>query len=532
MTQPILRPDAGGRSSVYGTSGAVACEHPRAALVGIRVLDAGGTAADACVAMGAAMAVLSPMMTGLGGDAVALCYDAGTRRVHGLAGWGRAGRGASVEALRERGHEAMPLDGGPPVTVPGAVRLWEDLACEHGRVPLADLLEPAREIAERGFPVSHVVARLWGDALALLQASETAGDVFLPGGAPPRPGQLFRQPDLARTLARVAEEGADALYRGEVAESIAAAVRAAGGFLEVDDIQAHATVRFEPLSTTYRGLTVHEARPPSQGIVALAILRVLERFDLARLGPLSAERIHLEAEATKLAFEDAAVHVGDDGASVEWMFGEERTAALARRIDTERARAPTGTTAAGGSDTTYLCAVDAEGNGCSFINSLFKAFGSAIVAPGTGVCLHNRGLGFRLEPGHPAVLGPGRRPFHTIIPALVTRDGGLWATLGVMGAHMQPQGHAQVLANMCDYGMDPQEAVDHPRHFSTEEGRLLVESRVPERERRRLAELGHDVETGAAYALPTGSGQVIRVREDGVRECGSDPRRDGCALAQ
>jgi gamma-glutamyltranspeptidase/glutathione hydrolase len=528
---PILRPDAGGRSSVYGTTGAVACEHPRAALVGIRTLDAGGTAADACVAMGATMAVLSPMMTGLGGDAVALFYDAGARRVHGLAGWGRAGAGASIEALRERGHEAIPLAGGATVTVPGAVRLWEDLAREHGRLPLSHLLEPARDIAERGFPVSHVVARLWNDALELLQGSATARATFLPNGRAPRPGQLFRQPELARTLARVAQEGADALYHGEVAESIAGAVRQAGGFLEAEDLAGHVTTRAEPLSTTYRGLTVHEMPPPSQGIVALEILNVLEHFDLAALGPLSAQRIHLEAEATKLAFEDALAHVGDGGAEVEWMVGDERATELAGRIDAGRARATAGAASAGG-DTTYLCAVDAEGNGCSFINSLFKAFGSGIVAPGTGVCLHNRGRGFRLEPDHPAALGPGRRPFHTIIPALVTREGGLWATLGVMGAHMQPQGHAQVLANLHDFGMDPQEAIDHPRHFSTEEGRLVVESRVPEAERRRLEALGHDVETAEAYAIPTGSGQLIRVHEDGVRECGSDPRRDGCALAQ
>ena len=534
MTVAVLRPDAGGRSTLYGLRGAVACEHPRASLVGVRALDAGGSAADACVAMGAAMAVLSPMMTGLGGDALALWYDAQSGAVEGLAGWGRAGRAASIETLRERGHATMPPHGGPPVTVPGAVRLWEDLARAHGRLDWASLLAPAREIAEGGFPVTHVVSRLWRDALEVLEASDTAPATFLPGGEVPRAGQVFRHPELAATLGRVAEGGADALYTGEVAERIVAAVGRAGGFLTLEDLAAHETARVEPLARSYRGLTVHEMPPPSQGVAALAILGVLERFDLAGLDPLSAERIHLEAEAARLVLADAHALVGDPehaDVPVAAMAGDERAAELAASIDPERAGAA-GLVAGVGADTTYLCAVDAEGNACSFINSLFNAFGSGIVAPGTGVCLHNRGLGFRLDPGHPAALGPGRRPFHTLIPGMVTREGALWAAFGVMGGHMQAQGHAQVIVNLADHGMEPQEAVDHPRHFLTEEGRLLVESRVPEAARRRLAAMGHDVVDAPAYALPTGSGQVVQLRPDGVRACGSDPRRDGCALAQ
>jgi gamma-glutamyltranspeptidase/glutathione hydrolase len=516
------RPDKGGRSTVYGTKGAVACEHPSAALAGIRVLDAGGTAADACV----------PMATGVGGDAFLLFYEAETGRMLGANGSGRAPREATIEKLRDRGLTAMPERGGLSVTVPGAIRLWEDATNSLGNLPLARLLEPAWELAENGYPVSEVFARYWKVGEDLLLRNEAASRALLLEGRAPEPGEVFLQPDLARTLAAVAEDGADAFYSEEIARSIARSVQEAGGYLSEEDLAAHESTWVEPISTDYRGVRVHEIPPPGQGIAALEMLNILEGFDLGALDPVSADRIHFEVEAKKLAFEDLLEKIGDPefvdvptGEIISKEYAEQQRA----RISTERAGLSAGH--ALGRDTTYLCAVDAEGNGCSFINSLYMGFGSGVVAEGTGVCLQNRGNSFRLVEGHPNALEPGKRPLHTIIPGLVTRDGALWAVFGNMGGFMQPQGQAQVLINLLDYGMSPQDAVEHPRHFHDVET-LLVEGRLPEAEVERLREMGHRVEVGENYVVPTGGAQLIRVLESGIRACGSDPRKDGCALAQ
>jgi gamma-glutamyltranspeptidase / glutathione hydrolase len=526
------RPDLGGRSTVYGTKGAVACEHPSAALAGIRVLDAGGSAADACVAMAACMAVLSPMQTGMGGDAFLLFYQAGTGRVLGANGSGRAPKAATIEKLRDRGLAEIPERGGLTVTVPGAVRLWEDAAASLGNLPLERLLEPAWELAEEGSPVAEVVVRYWEQSEDVLRKNEAATRTFLPEGRAPRPGELFYQADLARTISAVAEGGADAFYKGEIARSIVRSVREADGYLSEEDLAAHESTWVEPISTDYRGVLVHEIPPPGQGIAALEMLNILEGLDLGALDPVSADRIHLEVEAKKLAFEDLLEKIGDPEFSdipTRELLGKDYAARLRGRISPARAAASVALDL--GSDTTYLCAVDADGNGCSFINSLYDRFGSGIVAGDTGVCLHNRGRSFRLVSDHPNALAPGKRPLHTIIPGLATREGGLWAVFGVMGALMQPQGHAQLLINLLDYGMSPQDAVDYPRHRH-ENGILFAEGRIPEAEIARLRELGHRVEVGEDYLIPTGGAQLIRVLESGVRACGSDPRKDGCALAQ
>lgn len=530
-TKNARRPDSGGRSTVYGRRGAVACEHPDAALAGIRALDAGGTAADACVAMAACMAVLSPMATGMGGDAFLLNYDALTGRIIGANGSGRAPRGMTVEKLRGRGIREIPERGGLSVTVPGAVRLWEDAAKSLGRLPLARLLEPAHELAEAGCPVPEVVARYWEINEWVLRQNKAASETFLPEGRPPAPGEVFRQPDLAKTIATVAEGGADAFYAGEIARGSVRAVREAGGYLSEEDLAAHESTWVEPISTVYRGVRVYEIPPPGQGIAALQMLNVLEGFDLASLDPRGAERIHLEAEAKKLAFRDLHERIGDPE-FVEVPAGEllskDYAAGLRERISS---RAAASVQPRLGDGTTYMCAVDAGGNGCSFINSLYKGFGSGVVASGTGICLQNRGHAFRLDPYHPNSLAPGKRPLHTIIPGLATQGGSLWATFGVMGGPMQPQGHVQLLANLLDYGMSPQEAVDHARHFH-DDGKLLVEGRIPQSEVEELRRRGHPVEVGPDYAIQTGGAQLIRLLENGVRACGSDPRKDGCALTQ
>ena len=534
----VRRPDPGGRSTVYGTKGAVACEHPSAALTGIRVLDAGGTAADACVAMATCMAVLSPMQTGMGGDAFLLFYEAETGRVLGANGSGRAPQAVTVEKLRDRGVSEMPERGGLTVTVPGAVRLWEDAATSLGNVPLARLLEPAWELAEEGSPVAEVVARYWEVGEELLRHNEAATRTFLPEGRAPRPGEIFFQGDLAATLSAVAEGGADAFYNGEIARSIARSTQEAGGYLSEEDLSTHETVWVEPISTDYRGVRVYEIPPPGQGIAALEMLNILEGFDLGALGPESAERIHLEVEAKKLAYRDLYEAIGDPEfwrhaeIPTERLISKDYAAELRKSISPSRAAGRIAEPTLG-EDTTYLCAVDAGGNACSFINSLYKGFGSGVVVEGTGVCLQNRGYSFRLDPGHPNSLAPGKRPMHTIIPGLITSSstGALWAAFGVMGGPMQPQGHAQLLSNLIDHGMSTQEAVDHPRHFHGGDT-LLVEGRAPESEVEKLRGMGHNVEVGPNYAIPTGGAQLIRVLEDGVRACGSDPRKDGCALAQ
>jgi gamma-glutamyltranspeptidase / glutathione hydrolase len=530
------RPDAGGRSTVFGTGGAVACEHPTAAVIGLRVLDGGGTAADACVAMAAAMDVLSPMQTGMGGDAFLLFYEAETGLVSGIDGSGRAPGTVSVDKLRGLGLGEMPERGALTVTVPGAVRMWEDAVNRFGNQPLARLLEPAWELAENGYPVAEVVARYWEEHEKVLRANDAAVRTFLPGGRPPVAGEIFSQVDLASTLSAVAVDGADAFYRGEIAASIARSTREAGGYLSEDDLAAHESAFVEPISTEYRGITIYEIPPPGQGVAALEMLNILEGFDLASLGRTSAERIHLEVEAKKLAFEDLHNEIGDPEfwdhaeAPTERLISKDYAADLRERILPQRATEWAPEPVSGG-DTTYLCAVDADGNGCSFINSLYGGFGSGIVAEGTGVCLHNRGTSFRLEPGHPNAIAPGKRPLHTIIPGLATREGALWAVFGVMGAAMQPQGHAQLLVNLLDYGMDPQEAADHPRHRH-ENSRLLIEGRVPESEIENLRALGHRIQVKEDYMIPAGGAQLIRIFENGVRACGSDPRKDGCALAQ
>ena len=528
------RPDLGGRSTVFGMKGAVACEHPSAATIGLRVLDSGGTAVDACVAMAAAMAVLSPMQTGMGGDAFLLYYEAETGRVTGMNGSGRAPAGVDVERHADLGE--MPERGGLTVTVPGAVRLWEDAANRFGNQALARLLEPAWELAENGYPVAEVVARYWDEHEDVLRTNEAATRTFLPEGRPPAAGEIFSQVDLAATISAVAERGADAFYKSEIAASIARSTQQAGAYLSEEDLASHESTFVEPISTDYRGVRVYEIPPPGQGVAALEMLNILEGFDLDSVEPSSADRIHLEVEAKKVAFEDLHNEIGDPEfwlhteIPTRRLISKDYAESLRGRISPEHAAELMAEPAPGG-ETTYLCAVDAEGNGCSFINSLYKGFGSGIVAEGTGVCLHNRGYSFRLEPGHPNALAPGKRPMHTLIPGLATNNGALWAVFGVMGAAMQPQGHAQVLVDLIDYGMDPQEAVEHPRHRH-ENGVLLIEGRVPEKEIASLRDRGHRIELKEDFMIPAGGAQLIRILDNGVRACGSDPRKDGCALAQ
>lgn len=534
------------RSPVVGRGGIVAASQPLAVAAGLEVLRQGGTAADAAVATAAALNVTEPTSTGIGGDCFALYYDAGTRQVSALNGSGRMGAALTLERLEGEGFATGPGAELPPyhaycVTVPGACAGWCDLVARHGRLPMANVLAPAIRLAEEGFPVAPITAYHWQNG-AERQLSRAPGGLELTiDGRAPRPGEIFRNPGLARTFKAVAEGGADAFYRGPIAAAIARAVQQAGGCLSEEDLAAHHSTWEEPISTVYRGIRVWECPPNGQGLTALLALNILEGFDLAALPPLSDRRLHLMIEATRLAFADTRWYVTDPTFSsipLAELLSKEYAATRRVLIDPEQANLRFEhsdlRTSAG---TVYLSVVDGEGNACSFINSNYMGFGTGIVPTGWGFSLQNRGHNFSLDPQHPNALQPGKRPYHTIIPAMATREAGnsLFASFGVMGGFMQPQGHLQVVVGLVDDLLDPQAALDRPR-FCLPNGHpadeVALEAGIPQQTIERLAARGHPVRqvSGNARAL-FGRGQIIyRDPDSGVLWAGSDPRADGCAM--
>ena len=536
------------RSNVLARSGMVATSQPLAAMAGLRTLLDGGNAADAAVATAATLAVVEPMSTGIGGDAFALFYNAQAspdQRVTALNGSGRAPAGLMLEDLRRAGLSEIPLDSPHSVTVPGTVAAWADLLARHGTMPLGAVLQPAIAYAHDGYPVSELIAASWQRGEAKLRRLPS-GRELLPGGRAPRVGEIVRLPELARTLQAIADGGVEAFYRGETGRRIAAFVQAQGGRLDVSDLAAHRSTWDEPISTEYRGLRVWECPPNGQGLAALLSLNIVARDDLLAAPP--AERWHLLIEAMRLAFADAQRWVADPtfvDLPLAELLSPAYSAARRSQIDPQRANLDprSGLPAAEGlpvqpaprSDTVYLSVVDGAGNACSFINSLYHGFGSGLVATGTGVALQNRGALFSLDPQHPNRLEPGKRPYHTIIPALATQGDDLWACFGVMGGFMQPQGHAQVLVNLLDLALLPQEALDAPRWCLLEGepgGRVAVEATAGHALISALQAKGHDVAVTAGMERTIfGVGQVIRRdAATGVLAAGSDPRRDGCAV--
>jgi gamma-glutamyltranspeptidase/glutathione hydrolase len=545
------------RSNVLARHGMVATSQPLAAMAGLRTLLDGGNAADAAVATAAALTVVEPMSTGIGGDAFALFYDAQARsdagrvgtyrdqRVSALNGSGRAPAGLHLDDLRRAGLSEIPLDSPHSVTVPGTVAAWADLLARHGSMPLGAVLQPAIDYARDGYPVSELIAASWQRGEAKLRRLPS-GLELLPGGRAPRLGEVVQLPELAHTLQAIADGGADAFYRGETGRRIAAFVQEQGGRLDVSDLAAHRSTWDEPISTDYRGLRVWECPPNGQGLAALLALNIVARDDLAAVPP--AERWHLLIEAMRLAFADARRWVADP-AFVDLPLAEllspQYSAQRRSQIDPQRANLDprSGLPAAGTlpvqpaprSDTVYLSVVDGQGNACSFINSLYHGFGSGLVAPGTGVALQNRGALFSLDPAHPNRLEPDKRPYHTIIPALATQGNGLWACFGVMGGFMQPQGHLQVLVNLLDLALLPQDALDAPRWclLDGEPGDLVaVEAGAGAALIAALRAKGHAVEVKRGLErMLFGAGQVIRRDAgSGILTAGSEPRRDGCAL--
>ena len=527
------------RSMVAARNGMVATSNPLASQAGLQTLRDGGNAADAAVTAAAVLNVTESASTGMGGDCFALFYEAKSGAVTALNGSGRAPAALTAEALRARGWASIPDRSADAVSVPGAMAGWEDLIQRHGRMPLARVLRDAISYARDGFPVQPVYGASWARAEAFLRGCRNAGD-YLPGGHAPQLGQIVRLPDLARTLQAVAEGGAAAFYSGPIADAIAETVQEHGGVLALEDLRSHRSTWDEPISAIYRGVTVIECPPNGQGLAALQALRLIEGFDLAALPWDSAERLHLMIEAMRLAFADARYYVADDAtnpAPIHELLSDGYIRQRRALIQREQAmQPPSFGRPVAGSDTVYLTAVDGEGNACSFINSLYMGFGTGICAKGTGVFLQNRGALFSLEEGHPNELAPGKRPYHTIIPGMALKDGALWASFGVMGDFMQPQGHVQVISAMVDDALNPQMALDRPRWrlaAGTADSPLHLEEGIPVSVMSALADMGHPVRPVSGLARGIfGDGQIIRRdAETGVLFGGSDPRKDGQVAA-
>ena len=523
----------GTRSPVLARNGVIATSQPLASAAGLQVLQSGGNAIDAAITAAAVLAVVEPTMTGVGGDVFAIVYDSRTKRLRGLNSSGRAGSRANADALIRQGITTMPADGVYPITVPGAVAGWSELLQQCGSITLARALEPAIRYARDGFPVSEVIAAQWAAAAPRLDPAAAA--CFLPGGRAPRPGEIFRNPDLARTLEEIARDGRDAVYLGPIGEAIARDNQKQGGFLTVEDFAAHRADWVDPISTSYRGYDLYELPPNTQGFVALEMLNIMEGYDVAALGHNSADYLHRLAEAKRIAFADRAAHLADPSlvppSTLAALISKEYAATRRRDINDSRVSAAYSSGAVfdgrDRGDTVYLAAADGRGNVISFINSLFSDFGSGIVTPGTGVMLHNRGLGFTLEKDHPNRLAPGKRPLHTLVPAFLMKDGEPFMAFGVMGGDNQAQAHAQIVVNIVDFGMNVQEAGDAPRVRHLDEG-LAVESGISPAALKSLQQRGNVLLDGRGAV---GGYQAVMIDgKTGVLMGGSDPRKDGLAL--
>lgn len=516
-----------GRSEVFALNGMCATSHPLAAEAAVDILRRGGNAMDAAIAGAVLLGICEPAMTGIGGDCFVLWSGPGEDRIHALNGSGRAPAAADAATLRAAGETQIPLHSPHAVTVPGAIDAFCHLSETVGRLGLDALLAPAIHHADAGVPVAGRVAFDWANREADLQG--VARDHYLTNGKPPAVGQVFRAPGIAEVLRRVARDGRDAFYSGEVAEDMLAALNSRGGVHTAGDFAATRFLSTEPISGRYRGVELVEHPPNGQGATAILLLNILSHFDLSALNPLGAERLHIEAEATKLAFDARNRFIADPDrtARLAHMLAPETAARLAALIDPKRAM-PFPPQAAGAvhRDTVYITVVDRDRMAVSLIYSLYHGFGSGIASEKFGILMQNRGAGFTLEAGHPNELAGGRRPMHTIIPGMLREDGPVAMPFGVMGGAYQPTGHARFVTNMVDFGMDLQQAIDAPRAFA-DNGVLKTERGYGPDIRQALADLGHVVEVPD---VPLGGGQAIRVHASGVLEGASDPRKDGSAI--
>jgi len=526
-----------GRSAVLSTHAMAATSMPVATLTALDILRQGGNAMDAAIAACAVLAVVEPQSTGIGGDCFCLYAPAGTGQVIAMNGSGRAPAGATPEKLRADGLTAMVNTSAHSVTVPGAISAWEKLNKAHGKLSLAQILAPAAKIAEEGHPVHARVAHDWEAGVGKLGKHEATARHFLKDGKPYRIGDVFKQPALGRTLRAIGERGAKAFYEGEIAADMVATLRAAGGTHTEADFAAGLDVAefVTPIQTKWRGLDIFQCPPNGSGLLVLQMLGVLGECETPEQGPLSPERLHRHVEAARLAYRDRDAFLADPSqvdVPVAKLTSPEYAKKLRQLISDETAMRelpPAGLAEIlpKHKDTIYLCVVDADGNACSFINSLFEGFGSGILAEKSGVMLHNRGFGFRLQEGHPNCIAPNKRPMHTIIPGMVMKDGRAIMPYGVMGGHFQPMGQTLFLTNHFEFGMDVQAALDFPRLFPYG-GKVQVERGIPTEVIDRLNRMGHDCQM---IDKPHGGGQAILIdHERGVLIGGSDPRKDGCAL--
>ena len=519
-----------GRSPLRVTEAAVATSHPLASAAAIDVLRAGGNAIDAAIAAAAVLAVVEPQSTGIGGDGFMLYAPKGGSKVIAYNGSGRAPQKATLDWYRAQGFDAVPTFGPHAVTVPGVVDTWCRVHADHGSRPFETLLAAAIRYAEEGYVVADRVAFDWQAAAARLAEVPNVDAVLLPGGKAPRAGEKMRDPRLAETLRRIAKHGRAGFYAGPVAEDIVGHLKSLGGLHEMDDFAAAAGEYVEPVSTTYRDVGVFQMPPNNQGITALLMLNILGGFDLGKLEPLSAERLHLEIEAGRLAYRDRDALIADPKqvkVPIKGLLARDYADRLRALINRDRAMTDLPPPLMQGSDTVYLCVVDRDRNAVSMINSTYYSFGSGVVAPKSGVILQNRGSSFRLDPKHPNCIAPGKRPMHTIMPGMAVKDGHALMPFGVMGGDYQPFGHVHLLTNILDFGMDPQAALDCARVFA-DSGQVEAERGIPEAALRGLKERGHTV---VEATEPLGGGQAIMIDpKGGTLTAGSDPRKDGCAL--
>ena len=523
-----------GRSIVRAEHGMVATSQPLASQVGLEVLKRGGNAVDAAIAVAAMLNLTEPMMTGVGGDMFALVYWSKTGELKGLNASGRAPRALNLDYFAKKGIKSMPDSGMEPITVPGAFDGWVTLLEKYGTMKLADLLAPAIEYAENGFPVMEKSAEEWAGAVGKLKRTSAAASNYLVDGRAPRAGEIFRQKNLARTLRTLARGGRDAFYKGEIARAIVDYCQKNGGFLSMQDFAEHKSDWVEPIATDYRGYKVFECPPNGQGLTALLTLNILEGFDLASMNARPDLYYHTLIEATKLAFADRNKYIADPAFAkvpVAQLLSKDYAASRRALINPDRViETPEPGVVVNNSDTVYFTVVDKDRNAVSFINSLFESFGSGIVAGDTGIVLHDRGAGFSLDPAHVNRIEPGKRPFHTIIPAMVFKDGKLFMSFGVMGGAIQPQGHVQVLTNLIDLGMNIQQAIEAPRFRYLSGKRVLLEPDMTDDVIKRLVERGHE-RAPLSSSFSMGGGQAIMIDlASGTLMGGSDPRKDGMAL--
>jgi len=529
------------RSEVIAQHGMACTSQPLATQVALDILKAGGNAIDAAIAANALLGLVEPTGNGVGGDLFAIVWDAETKQLYGLNASGRSPRSLTIDYFKEKGYDKIPAYGPLPVSVPGCVDGWFELHKRFGTMNMDQILQPAITYAREGFPLTELIAYYWAGNARSLSKYPNISDVFMPGGKAPGKGEIFKNPYLASTLEAIAEGGRDAFYKGEIAKTIDTFMKEQGGFLSYEDLASHSSEWVEPVSANYRGYDVWELPPNGQGIAALQILNILERFDIASMGFGSSDYIHHFVEAKKLAFEDRALYYADPAFNqlpVEELISKEYAAKRAELINPRRASRNLDAGEMEHGNTIYMTVADSHGNMISLIQSNFRGLGSGMCPPGLGFILQDRGELFTLQEGHYNVYEPGKRPFHTIIPAFITKDGSPYMSYGVMGGSMQPQGHAQIVINMIDFGMNLQEAGDAPRirHDGssqptgtkmTDGGVVNLESGIPYESIRGLMKRGHHIQSSNGGF---GGYQAIKWDNENKTYYGaSESRKDGQA---